>query len=435
MTTSSSMLLTTADRQIERFTSAINPNESLEDSLYEAILFHETGVLPDIFAFISTPIRDAQTNAGATHLESALEAGLVVPAFRAGCASFTQSLDRIKQQGIQGTQSAVRITANRFDECLGKAKISEPKIWPEDLSRDYGKKFIKGLRLIAGNNESSLPGELSNNLQMTAKFINDRGILNETEAAFVDGELRRGEVFNLLLRSLEKDVSTGKTSVHDSYDDLVLHEACKGSQRTAVAIQNLVVLANSVYQFNMADAFESRNYAPGRLFSKESLPALCVALNCSRGIKPQSAHSDDLDADLLKVEVILPNVKQLRAVDWKDLLAIRNDVGAGYFAALKNWQEYPDRFEQALRAYAAALTSRVKVKAPPLTILLKKLAESDREGAASVAKQAVAMATDGAVGEKIFALAGIGSSIVLSWQYEQTKALAFAYSPTASIVV
>lgn len=429
------MLLTTADRQIERFTSTINPKESLEDSLYEAILFHETGVLPDIFAFISTPIRNAQTEAGATHLESALEAGLVVPAFRSGCDSFSQSLDKIEQQRIQGVQSAARITANRFDDFFSRAKKTEAKTWPEDLSRDYGKKFIEGIKLIAGDNEPSLPGELSSSLQITANFIKQHGILSEIETALVDGELRRGEIYNLLLRILEKEVETGKISAHDSYNDLVLHQACKDNPRLAVAVQNIVVLANSVYQFNMADAFESGNYAPGRLFSKESLLALCVALNCSRGIKLQSENPENLDSGTFNIEVILPNVRQLRSVEWNDLLAIRKDVGKGYFAALKNWDKYPDRFEQALREYAAALTSRVKVKAPPLTIFLKKFAESDREGIASITKQAVAMATDGAVGEKILALAGIGSSIILAWQYERAKTLAFAHSPTASIVV
>lgn len=435
MTTSSSMLLTTADRQIERFTSAGNPAQSLQDSLYEAILFHGTGVLPDIFAFISTPIREAQNFAGATHLESAIEAGLVIPAFRTGCDSFTNSLDRIESQGIQGVQPAVRLTANRFDDCLHKAKNKNFKIWPMDLSRDYGKKFIAGIKLIGGDTHSALPGKLSENLGITAEFIKNRGILEETEAAFIDGELRRGEVYNLLLRALEAETSTGKTSVHDSYADLVQHKACQANRRLEIAVRNLVVLANSVYQFNMADAFNSSNYAPGRLFATDSLPALCVALNCARGVSPKSSHLDEIDSDLFKVEVILPNVEQLRAVGWKELIAIRNDVGAGYFAALKNWEDYPEQFGAALKAYAAALTSRVKVKAPPLTIALKKFAESEREGVAAIARQAVAMATDGAVGEKILGLAGIASSMVLAWRYERAKTLAFAHSPTASIAV
>src|SRR4051812_43055479 len=98
----SRVLLTTADRQIENFTHGTDATSSFEDSLYEAVLFHDAGVLPDIFTFISSALASKQSSPKPLHIESAIEAGLIVPAFRGNAKTFSESLALIENQKIQG---------------------------------------------------------------------------------------------------------------------------------------------------------------------------------------------------------------------------------------------------------------------------------------------------------------------------------------------
>ena len=133
----SGVLLTTADRQMESFTVGSDSKQSFEDSFYEAILFHGYAVLPDIFAFISTALYKAQISGATFHLDAAMEAGLVVPAFRSSATSFEESLEVTTGQKIQGLQNAPDFIATRLDESFDNSPNKEFIQWPKNLSRDY----------------------------------------------------------------------------------------------------------------------------------------------------------------------------------------------------------------------------------------------------------------------------------------------------------
>lgn len=435
----SAVLLATADRQVERFTTTNDVVNSFEDSLYEAILFREKAVLPDIFAFISSAISKMYGSSQKTHLDYALEAGYVIPAFRGELTSFEQSFDLISSQGIQGVQGAPNFVASRLDESLSKS--TEKHIpWPRDLSVQFGSMLITALNRIVevGGSGHSVVGS---NFSLSAKFIADNGIIELTRESLCYGELRRGDFYNLILKRLERLESTGVTKVHDCYGDLVCHPSCQKNPSIAVAVHNIVVLANTLYQQNMAMGFSNKengfsvnNYLPGRLFADAALPALETALAISNDIAKSSDATCQVE-ECLDITVRIPSVSQLRALSWKQLLDIRDDVGYGYFSALPNWHKNPGQFEHLLRSYSEALTSFVQSEVPPVKVLLRKFSSRERKGVQAVGKQAMDLVAQKAVGENIMGVIGVVSSFMFSWATERPVALRFMANGRSSIAV
>jgi hypothetical protein len=89
-TTHTRVLLSTADRQVEGFTSLASARTSFEDSLYEAIFFHNTGVIPDILPLSLLRCTRAKRKR-VPRIASALAEGWVIPSFRGRCKSFNSS--------------------------------------------------------------------------------------------------------------------------------------------------------------------------------------------------------------------------------------------------------------------------------------------------------------------------------------------------------
>lgn len=433
----SGVLLTTADRQIEGFTVGKDPTRSFEDSFYEAVLFHERAVLPDIFAFISTALHKAQESSRTFHLDAAMEAGLVVPAFRRNCSSFEDSLNAISAQGIQGVQKAPWFIAERLDKSLIKSKI-KPITGHEDLSRDYANLVMNVLnRMHQQVTISDANSACARVWPITTAFMNSHGIVHllEENIASTNGELLRGNFYNILLHTLNRLSPSGIEKVHDCFNDLFLHPACKNNPAVQEPIRNLLVVANTAYHLNMSSAFSAGNYTPGRLYAPEALAALDLTVSVSKKLSDVDRATESKPVVTLSVVVNIPSVAQLRTAKWDDLISIRDDLGRGYFAALKNWHRDPEEFEKCLRSYAAALTSRVKVKAPPSRVVLNRFSEAEREGVIGVTKHALAEAAEGTHGNKLLGLVDIGSNIFMSWMYERPVKLSFSHSPDAAIVV
>lgn len=424
----SGVLLTTADRQIEKFTVGTDPTRSFEDSFYEAVLFHERVVLPDIFAFISTALHKAQISSKTFHLDAAIEAGLVVPAFRSATTSFEESLTTITAQRIQGMQAAPDFIATRLDEAFAKSPKRTFIQWPKDLSRDYGVLVLATLNRIAEEVKA---------WSLTTEFINRHAILERIKADIdaENGELRRGNFYNILLATLNSLSPTAIARVNDCYADLLLHPACKDEPTVREPIRNLLVVANTAYHLNMASAFEAGSYTPGRLIAPEALPALKFVVSTAKALTIQETQAESRPIDTLSVDVVIPSVELLRTARWEDLVAVREDLGCGYFAALKNWYKHPDEFTKCLKNYAAALTSRIKVKVPPIKVILNRFSESEREGIVGVTKHALAEMAEMRDGKLLLSLAGIGCNISMSWMHERSIKLSFAHSPHDAIVV
>ena len=246
----SGVLLTTADRQIEGFTVGKDPARSFEDSFYEAVLFHDRAVLPDIFAFISTALHKAQVSGQTFHLDAAIEGGLVVPAFRGTGKSFEESLSAIRGQGIQGTQSAPDFIATRLDEGFAKSPSKTFIQWPKDLSRDYGDLVMNVLAQV--HQQAAVGSANSTQVRawpITAAFLTEHGIVQrlEDDIELRDGELLRGNFYNILLLALNRLSPSGVDKVHDCHRDLFLHPACKDQPTVRESIRNLLVIANTAY--------------------------------------------------------------------------------------------------------------------------------------------------------------------------------------------
>ena len=434
----SGVLLTTADRQIERFTVGADPRRSFEDSFYEAILFHERAVLPDIFAFISSALHEAQLSGETFHLDAAIEAGLVIPTFRGATTSFEESLAAVTGQKIQGTQGTPDFIATRLDEAFAKSANQTFIQWPKDLSRDYGTLVLNILNGI----DASAPFTSKAYGQIRAwplmrRFMQEHAIVEKIKADMdaENGELRRGNFYNILLATLNKLSPSPTLKVDDCYNDLALHAACKDKPEVRAPIRNLLIIANTAYHLNMAKAFEAGNYIPGRLIAPEALPALDLTLSTARAITESEAQAESRPILSHSVEVTIPDVEQLRTAKWEDLIAIRKDLGRGYFAALKNWHKNPSEFEKCLKNYAAALTARVQIVAPPTRVMLNKFSESERDGIVGVAKHALVEVAEMGGGNKLLGLVDIGSNITMSWMYERPLKLSFTHSPNAAIVV
>jgi hypothetical protein len=278
------------------------------------------------------------------HLELAVEEGLVIPAFRYNCTSFSESLALIEEQGIQGVQEVPRIIAHRLDNAFEKNKTRKLINGANEISQVFAVRLLNGLKSFTMR-ASSQP--IVEEVVITADFINKYGMKNEVIAAIENehGELRRGAFYNILLSALNKISDSGKRIVHDSARDIFEHPACAFNPSARIAAHNLVALANATYHINMADSFGVGSYMPGRIYAPWAQPALVTATCVARDIPMErSLTSTEAKNEKLAITVSIPSVSQLRVVPWGELLKIRNDLGRGYFASIKAWHEEPDKY-------------------------------------------------------------------------------------------
>jgi hypothetical protein len=373
----SGVLLTTADRQIENFTAETgDPNHSFEDSFYEAILFHDHAVLPDIFAFISTAI--GNSSGSKNHLDLALEAGFVVPAFRGNARCFEESLALITEQGIQGVQKlkAPRVLAARLDEGFKKATKRSFVPWPTDLSQKYGDLVLECLTAVERAAEDIAAWG------PTAKFLREHRLVESIKADIETrrvehkterGELLRGNFYNILLAIL--DDLNGKptvTKVNDCYKDLLLHPVCKSRPNIQEPILDLLGIANFAYQLNMATACHAGSYIPGRLIDEKFKRSLELVESIAKAKEVSDVQAETASVDRrLEVEVSIPTIQQLRNASWEEILKIRADIGYEYFIALKGWNRDEEYFKKCLNAYAKKLTQTVNETAPRTRVVLQ----------------------------------------------------------------
>ena len=422
------VLLTAADRQIESLLRGADPAIAFDDNLIQSILFHDGAVLPDIFAFISSVLSERQSEAGVSRLELAIEKGLVIPAFRSDCRTFADSLELIARQGIQGLQENPLVVAHRLDQSLAARKQSSILSWPRDISSQYASLVLTTLSRLMSDAPSSMTPALQQQYLSMKKLVTETGLQDVCKSRILgsQGELRRGTFLNILLDVLNKRCASGISKVDDSKRDLLDHPACKQDLSLKSAIEGFVSTANALYHINMADAFRVGAYLADDLYADSALVGVTAAVRAARGIDsdPVSSGTPTTVAEF-SMKIQIPSVSQLREVPWADLVAIRDDLGRGYFAALKAWRNDPSAYaselERCLSDYAKKLTLRVKSKAPLVTVALRKFADSDKENIKAAAEFALsALSEDNPAVKMLVSAVGPLSNIAYSWLSERS---------------
>lgn len=379
------VLLSAADRQLESRLRSGDQAKAFDDNLIQAILFHEKVLLPDIFAFISRVILLRQTEPKESRLEQAIKNRLAVPALRGKCSTFKEALAMIKDQGIQGLQPSPDMTAELLDEALGAGAI-KPINWPDEISKKYGSLVLSSFEELMTDDSWSPALQqqrlLMNKFAKTTEFV---GLCKDSNSESIRG-LRRGEVYNVLLKILNSKEASGTSNrVNDSKRELVDHPACKQDPDLKKTIEGYVAVANAAYHMNMAASFQGGAYLADDLYADSASVGVVAVIRAKRRLNSDAVCSGTPTGIIKEYTrtVPIPSVSQLREVPWEELISIRKNEGHGYFAALRAWRENPKSYhtvmDECLDKYASALTSQVKSKAPLVKVLLRKFSDSDKE--------------------------------------------------------
>jgi len=402
------VLLTAADRQIESLLRGNDPATAFDDNLIQAILFYDGAVLPDIFAFISSVVSERQAKPGLSLLELAIRHGLVIPAFRSSCGTFAESLDVIKRQRIQGLQKNAAATAHRLDKSLEKSPQHDSVRffnWPEDISLNYARHISTALTRFRSDAPSFLPALQEQYLSMKNLATEPELLALHEELLVPKRELRRGTFLNVLLKVLNKRYDSGNSEVDDCNAHLLIHPACERDSSLRSAIEAFVSTANAIYQINMADSFKLGGaYMGNDLYNGPSLIGVNTALSAIHGVDFDGPSDTPKTLREFSRKIQMPKASQLLEVPYADLMAIREDLGIGYFSAVKAWKEDPegneDILSSCLNEYAKELTSRVKSKVPFVKVVLRKYGDSDKKSIKWAAKFAYSLFSDDDLGLK-----------------------------------
>lgn len=399
---SSLVLLTAADRQMESLLAGTSAVDAFDDNLIRAIMFHDGCVLPDIFAAISTVLERRKSASGRSLLELGLEHGLVRPAFRGNCSTFRESVNLIREQGIQGVQQSAMITASLLDKSF-EAYAGRPDRksapcaqWPADISRQYGDRVLTSLSHLIDKDvtgDDSARSTLVNMRQVALESSLYEQCNSSISLARRDG-LRRGVFLNGLLSYLNQERNSGIKAVDDAKLQLINHPACLDNPTLKSAVEGLVSMANAIYHKNMADSFGARAYFGSDVYRGAASAGLNAASSACYGVRRTGPSSRCTGVGRsFSAKVRLPSTAHLRSVPGETLMHIRRDAGAAYFAALENWLEEGDtcaqQLEAALQNYARALSAQVVTAAPLVKVLFHKLTETECRGFQEVGKLAL----------------------------------------------
>ncbi len=331
----------TADLQLESLLDDLD----FDRSLLLNILFQPKILIPDIFFFISTGIRNHLTrNESLSLLELGLQKGLIIPAFRdINAQDFTSILSVVNGSGnnenaILGIRFDSSDTALRLD-----ANVTIPEIlpWPNyNIGKGYQEIIVK---YLSQDEMPTMPtgseyGQFYKYYwEETKKWRQDCvfDAIKETERIAGEG-LRRGLLITEIGRSL--GIVKGDQKLN-SVSDLLIN---KVSDKHRDLLQYYCRWLTDCYQFNQAKAFNCKPYFP------EFHPI--SGIMASQFI--DSATTDPVDNsqfEILNVELKMPSISTLKKVKPSEIIAIRDEFGADYRKAVLDWQINGSGKEENLR--------------------------------------------------------------------------------------
>lgn len=414
------VLLTTADRQIEAFISGATSKKTMTDSLYEAVLFHQGVVLPDIFAFISTAISQQSYSSPRTNLEHVLESGLATPAFRAETDSFESALTRIQEQEILGITENARATAKRLDIARQSSREELRHIpWGSSISTTYGDCFVNALIEVIG--EPFHTSGVGKDLEFTREFLIRCGLFDivKEQIAKTGGDLRRGFILQTILDILNTIKYSGKTKFTSAID-ILHHPACANNAAVAAAVKNVVCLANLIYHRNMANNFSANCYLSARAYPKtvHDIASIAIDKSCASIDSNTGVTAKPID-EQVTFRVFMPSMRHLEAVGMKRLLEIRTAHTTGYFSNLESWQMgegTAEDVQRSLNEYGRELVLAVNSEASFVDVALSRFAKSETAGVQSAARLAIdVLSTDNPLIKSFSAGLGPIANVTYSW--------------------
>jgi hypothetical protein len=359
----SSVILTSADRQIEPLFADSKLQKQLYENLYTALIFHDKVYLPDIFALISTPIsREVRNSSGATDLEKAIELGFIVPFLRHGSTSFREALDLIRQQGIAGLSENCDTVASRLDQALSNG--AEVKSTKNNTSISYADSLLSNLRLIEEGTDKRL--------ELTRKFLQKTQLTSRIENITMDGQGITRTMFFKILRDYVG--ATGNSLFSDAGRDLYQPAQKLSDASTGIPICSLTTLGTLIYHQNLSKSYNSLAY-----FSGTSLRS-ALGAPTNNSLDPESKTLKNA-IQTLTISVKLPSVSQIMTVGIKRFLEIKNQFCRGFFSELEVWELRGDNEAQLIKSleeYCASILGSIKAEAPASKVILNRFNEADR---------------------------------------------------------
>jgi hypothetical protein len=349
---SHSIYFSPADRQLQPFLS----KDAFERSLYMSLLLYGKLAVPDIFFFISGGLSAHLRNSSGdrrTLFEVALADRLVVPWFRnPRSTTFHDALRDVRppddeKARIQGILPEADQIADRLQAAVDTAHAFEPRTWPPAIGERYKANIVS--KLIEGHplDDPAFAPEMRRDLHQY--WIESEGwrvdCVNQacefTAQAGHKG-LQRGQLMN----AVGHDVGIPKSeTVHDVRQIL----ACVSSEtKRGLALRYFCRAFNEIYHETQASAFDADLAIPNLGLS--GLQLIGSDLATGAGGREECA--------LFVEQVRMPTIESLRKVPPKELLAVSNDTGIRWRAAVLGWQmrqDNTDELRRCLKRYSAAL--------------------------------------------------------------------------------
>jgi hypothetical protein len=347
--------LSAADRQLETYLDS----DAFDRSLLLNILFQPGVLIPDIFFFISAGVVKHLQQERLTLLEAALQQGHVVPSFSdPPTTSFRRALENKKRDGILGLRQDAHETALRLDAALDRAPGFKPAYWPEsNVGEGYQRLAVQ---LLAADEAPRLPPSsgisqerLVELWDATKEWRTD--CLDEAiaeTARLAGGGLRRGCLMTAVGRKL------GVVGDRGRIDDIAQLLRPEVSPIHQYALHYFCRWMTDIYHYNQSLALGATPNFPG-------YDVLEGAMATELLRQTQCQGNPAADGNSIRLEVPMPHPAWLSRLSAADLLAIRDDVGAGYMACVKAWHESPadtgdTTVGSRLIEYSTALVDRVR---------------------------------------------------------------------------
>ena len=352
----------------------------------------------------------------------ALEAGLVIPAFRSSSTeTFLQCLNDIGGLRILGIEhswykSSPSELATRLDRSFDASKGSGPIVWPENMGGAFGD-LARRIFIEQGELATEDP-MLAAMWHRTEPFRTE--CLEEAQRVtrqLGGSGIRRAEILNAVGRKLNLLPAGGS---FDMVRDLLTSVKQTDGLRPLPLYRDIeffVDVVNLCYQRSQADKFGCGHNIPGALVH-HIVPLL-----------PATRIEVDKKIATFQTIVRLPSFSTLEKADSRDLVAIRgSDPAMQYFHARWAWAEKPsvDRegsLEEAVHEYARIL--REAAKGPQKSTMIGAVRMISRPGA-ELAGAVVGSAFGAALGSSVTpgpfgaavgaALGGSGAFVVKAFQ-------------------
>ena len=421
--TTSGVLLTTADRQIEAMLGNENVGSSFSDSLYQSIIFYEGVVVPDILAFISTELNQAAGGQNVDDFSAALKEGLVTPAFRRDAKSFVEALAVAREQKIKGIQPNAPALAIQLDEVWCNSKNAAPqREWARTSSKSYAVQILKALENVTGVNQQS-PRRHAN-LSLTANFIAKHNMIGAIKEKIEEkeGELLRGDLFQLVMDKLNEIQESGHSVFEDS-SSLLSHPATKSNVTVKAAVRSFVTIGNLIYHANMASSVRAQNYLPGHMYTADQFGAIDTVL--AAGEPGQEPNGASADVETHEFTAQIPSLAKLQTIGLSRLIAIRRNHQSGYFSYLKAWQSgsiSAEDVQDSLAEYCRNIHLDLKPEATLAKVLMRRRTGTERAGLGAlggIGTDLLKVSEDPILGPtlNLFTLyLGPAASLIYSWQ-------------------